>query len=206
MKNYLVRNSLILSLLFSLPLFGKTIENQACFDNLYPKQISIQYRASIDVMSKHLSGILLMKTLQDSTIGVTFINEMGVTYFEIVFYANSYHFNSIQDKMNKKAVKKTLAKDIGMILMRGIFKSSPDYSEELTNRIMTLKLKSKGYVKYTTDQTCQPPSLIQNFGKRKAVVSIYQFYKAENSMPDSIFVQHHTSPFSISLKQMDVTE
>ncbi|MBK7039819.1 MAG: hypothetical protein IPH46_04930 [Bacteroidetes bacterium] len=47
---------------------------------------------------------------------------------------------------------------------------------------------------------------IENYGRKKKVISITQKYKDKNSMPDSIFVQHHTVPFTISLKHLHVTE
>ena len=71
---------------------------------------------------------------------------------------------------------------------------------------MTLKLQSKGTVRYTTTSDCAPVELIENLGRKKTVISVRQFYAAKVSMPDSIFVQHHNVPFTISLKQFNAEE
>jgi hypothetical protein len=174
---------------------------------------SVQYRASIDVIGKHLSGILVFKTQADSSIRTVFVNEMGVTFFDISFFDQHYKFNAIMKSMDKKAVRLSLAKDLGMILMRGIFKNreaadrlpSSSLPGEQQNTF-TLKLKRKGTVRYVSSAGATQYPVIENFGKNKKVISIGQFYQADNPVPDSIFVQHHTVNFTISLKQLHATE
>jgi len=209
MKNCLVRSSsnLLLILFFSVQsLSAKTPENSNCVAQMIPLFESVKYRTAIDVMNKHLSGILIFKTQEDSSVRAVFLNEMGIVFFDITFTKKAYLFNSIFEGLDKKAVRKTLAKDIGMILMKGIIKSYTGVTILEEQQVYTFKLKSKGSVKYTTDQSCSPPIKIENFGRRKAVVSISQFYNKKNSMPDSIFVQHHKVNFTINLKQMHVTK
>lgn len=174
---------------------------------------SVQYRASIDVIGKHLSGILVFKTQEDSSIRTVFVNEMGVTFFDISFFAQHYIFNAIMNSMDKKAVKRSLAKDLGMILMRGIYKENTAAQQLQSQagtanqqKTFTLKLKRKGSVQYTYNSDREQYPVIENFGKNKKVISILQFYQQNNSAPDSIFVQHHTVHFTISLKQLHVTQ
>jgi hypothetical protein len=187
-------------------MYAKTWELDDCLPHLRPKFVSAKYRTAIDVLNKHLSGILIIKTLEDSSTRVVFINEVGATFFDMTYNENTYAFNSIMKSLDKKAVKKTLAKDIGMILMRGIYKDSPMVSSDSVYRWITFKLHAKGSVRYKTDYECNPVNLIENFGKSKTVVSVQQFYQEQNLIPDSIFVQHHTVHFNISLKQLHVTE
>lgn len=167
-----------------------------------------KYKASIDVLDKHISGILVVKVQEDSSIRTVFVNEMGVTFFDISFYDYSYIFHSIMESMNKKAVKITLAKDLGMILMRGIFKTNnyknfPN-SESIDKLHFIFKLKRKGTVHYFAQNYLPKFETIENKGKRKTVVSISQKYLPNYSMPDSIFVQHQTVHFTIALKQLYV--
>ncbi len=172
---------------------------------------SVKYQASIDVIGKHLSGILVFKQQEDNSIRTVFVNEMGVTFFDITFYDDSYHFNAIMESMDKKAVKISLAKDLGMILMRGIFKNEKNIGSRYIpgpsclEKEIVLRLKRKGTVRYHAKTACNEFPLIENYGRKK-VITVTQTYSAENSMPDSIFVQHHTVNFTISLKQLHVTE
>jgi hypothetical protein len=206
MKNFSVRSSLLLIVLFSQPLLAKTLEPNECLKNLRTGIESIKYRASIDVLQKHLSGLLIFKRMDDSSIRAVFMNEVGATFFDITFYNDSYHYNYVMKSLDKKSVKKTVAKDLGMILMRGIYKGRPSCITSLEHSYITLRLQSKGTVRYTTTPDCAPVELIENMGRKKAVISVRQFYTAKVSMPDSIFVQHHTVHFTISLKQFNAEE
>lgn len=177
----------------------------------FPAFESIKYQASIDVIGKHLSGILVFKQQEDKSIRTVFVNEMGVTFFDITFFDDSYIFNSIMESMDKKAVKISLAKDLGMILMRGIYKNEKNIGSQyipgsLSEKEIVLKLKRKGTVHYHVKETGSAFPLIENYGKKKKVITVTQTYTTENSMPDSIFVQHHTVNFTISLKQLHATE
>lgn len=190
---------------------------QATIKDIQPKFESVKYRASIDVLNKHLSGILIFKTQEDSSVRAVFINEMGVTFFDITFFEDRYEYNSIMESMDKKAVKISLAKDLGMMLVRGIF--AIESQKSLKNRnnnnqavgcksnTFTFKLKRKGIVTYCANQHSTEFPLIYNYGKKeKSVITITQNYSAESSMPDSIFVEHHKVHFTISLKQFHATE
>jgi hypothetical protein len=206
MKNFSVRSSLLLIVLFSQPLLAKTLEPNECLKNLRSGIESIKYRASIDVLQKHLSGLLIFKRMDDSSIRAVFMNEVGATFFDITFCNDSYHYNYVMKSLDKKSVKKTVAKDLGMILMRGIYKGRPSCITSHEHSYITLRLQSKGTVRYTTTPDCAPVELIENMGRKKAVISVRQFYTAKVSMPDSIFVQHHTVHFTISLKQFNAEE
>lgn len=95
-----------------------TSPDEACAAKILPRYISTSwYNASIDVMGNHMSGLLLLKNMPDSSIRVVFTNEVGVTFFDFGFGKDGgfmvYHAVS---KLNKKAVKETLRKDFALIL------------------------------------------------------------------------------------------
>ena len=97
--------------------------------------------------------------------------------------------------------------------MKGIFVKKPAIAvanmqglPANTPFVIEKKLKRKGIVKYYLLSGSHEIPQIENYGRKKKVISITQKYKDKNSMPDSIFVQHHTVPFTISLKHLHVTE
>lgn len=201
---FLVRNSLVLFI--SLFFFSFINKSNDYFNKSKPIFEYVKYRTSIDVIGKHLSGILIIKQQEDSSHRVVFVNEMGVTFFDYTFFENKYQVNQIIESLDKKAVKKTLAKDLGMILQKGIFKPNPTFNINQSGGIQTYQLQKKGTVQYFYELDCKQINTIKNFGKRKAVISTQQFYSSQNQSPDSIFVQHHTVNFTISLKQLYATE
>ena len=204
MRNYLVRSSLFFAIfLYQLDGFSQVENTSDCKQIFVPNFINTKYRAAIDVIGKHLSGILIFKMQEDSSVRAVFVNEMGSTFFDITFGKTSYTYNSIMNSLSKKAVKRTLAKDLGMILLRGIFSSFQNISQQ--EKYITLKLQRKGSVYYYPNTTCKQYPLLENHGRKK-VISISQHYADNATLPDSIFVQHHKVDFTISLKQMHVTE
>lgn len=161
-----------------------------------------RYRATIDVVGKHLSGILIFKQQDDSSQRVVFLNEMGMTFFDLGFTNTHYTFYQIMNSLDKKAVKKTLAKDFGMLLGRGIFKPG---CQRLSDTTFERKLKAKGKVLYTINPNNKEVQQIDNLGKHK-VVSISLFGTHPMESPDSLFVQHHNVNFTIQLKKIHATE
>src|SRR3978361_803813 len=70
------------------------------------------YKAEIDVVGHHLSGLLLIKTLPDSTIRMVFSTEMGYKFFDFAFSPDGdFKVFYVVKQMNKNAVIKTLKKD-----------------------------------------------------------------------------------------------
>src|SRR5258706_12358912 len=58
----------------------------ACANKIIPSSISTSwYQASIDVTNKHLSGLVLIKNMPDSSQRVVFTSEAGLTFFDSVF-------------------------------------------------------------------------------------------------------------------------
>src|SRR5258706_1999072 len=59
--------------------------NASCLKKFRPVFHADWYNASVDVIGKHLSGLLLFKMMPDSSTRVVFTNEVGVTFFDFEF-------------------------------------------------------------------------------------------------------------------------
>ena len=165
---FLIQSSIGLIIVFCLFAHQKACAQPVSLQ--VPNIVSTKYKASIDVIGKHLSGILIFKMQEDSSIRTVFL-------------------------MKGIFVKKPA---IAAANMQGLPVNTPFVIEK--------KLKRKGIVKYYLLSGSHEIPQIENYGRKKKVISITQKYKDKNSMPDSIFVQHHTVPFTISLKHLHVTE
>ena len=204
MRNYLVRSSFIYLLFFCTQLNAQDAFRYSCESLQIPTFETVKYRASIDVRDKHLSGILICKQVEHNAVRVVFLNEVGSTFFDITLNEQDYIYHTVMSSLDKKAVKRTLAKDLGMIMARGIYNSYKNISTD--KNIIKLKLKRKGTVLYKANTTCKQYVSIDNYGRKK-VVSITQEFQKDNSMPETIFVQHHKVNFTINLKLLlDVAE
>src|SRR5579871_1111397 len=99
----------------------KTKADVACLEKFKPEFTSSLYSASIDVVGKHLSGLLIFKKMPDSSMRIVFSGETGFTFFDFEFSADgNFVVHSIIKQMNKKPVIKTLRKDFELILMQHV--------------------------------------------------------------------------------------
>ncbi|HMN33715.1 MAG TPA: hypothetical protein PKA54_10110 [Chitinophagaceae bacterium] len=203
----LIQSSIILFIFLQASISLKASPIDSLRVKYLPAWETVKYRTMIDVMGKHLSGILFLKNIEGQSTRCVFMNEMGVTFFDLNFENNQYHYESIMSSLNKKGVKITLAKDLGMILMDGIFQTVISENKTENKTILKLKLKRKGFVTFHIDSTKQQIPFVENKNKRnKTFITVQQLYLSNNTMPDSIFVKHHQINFQISLKQIHASE
>ena len=64
------------------------VADAGCIKKFKPVFQSDWYAASIDVVGKHLSGLLLFKSMPDSSMRVVFTNEAGIKFFDFGFASN----------------------------------------------------------------------------------------------------------------------
>ncbi len=160
------------------------------------------YNTSVDVVGNHLSGILLIKKMQDSSTRMVFSNEMGFKYFDFEFSATGdFKVYSIIKQMNKRSVIKTLRKDFELVMMSGLEK------ETATIRINNGQLyfifpQKKGFNYYITDSSATELIRMERASNKKTVVeAIMKNYT--NGVPDTIGISHKSFEFNIGLKRIE---
>lgn len=180
----------------------RTEGDAACIKQFQPKiNKTVLYATQVDILQHHLSGLLLFKPMEDSSMRVVFASEMGLKFFDFEFGKDgSFTKHYMLPKMDKKAVVKTLRKDFEMVLMR----QDPATAEVLTNgaeRYTAFKLK-KGKIYYITSKDCSELVRVENGSRRKPVVEVFLTHYT-NGVPDSIFVQHKKVKFTISSQRVE---
>jgi hypothetical protein len=160
------------------------------------------YKTEVDVVGNHLSGLLLIKKMQDSSTRIVFSSEMGFTFFDFGFTpGRDFKVFSVMKKMNKKPVLKTLRKDFELILMEGLDSAAASVrtSEGLIYYVFP---ETKGYNYYITDSIGDNLVRMERASKRKTVVqAIMKDYI--NGIPDTIGISHKTFNFTIGLKRIE---
>jgi hypothetical protein len=147
-----------------------------------------------------LSGLLLIKKMDDESSRVVFQNEMGMTFFDFEWDSlHQFKVLSIIDKMNHEALIKTLKKDFEVLL-------------RLYPAIQLENLKSDGsYIMLNLPKgkavyTLLPQNYLQNVfivdDANKKIVSFLATPFQNNSVPSSMTIQHHKANFDIHLKQL----
>jgi len=165
------------------------------------------YNTRVDVVGNHLSGLLLIKKMPDSSLRMVFSNEMGFKFFDFEFAADGkFKVYSIVKQMNRKSVLKTLRKDFELILMDRLDSSSASVRSS-NSLLYYIFPQSKGFNYYITDSTGNRLVRLERASNSKTVVeAIMQNYI--NGIPDTIGISHKTFDFTIGLKRIErnVTE
>ncbi|MES1225153.1 MAG: hypothetical protein ABUT20_57250 [Bacteroidota bacterium] len=173
----------------------------SCVLKFRPQFIKALYNTQVDVTGKHLSGLLLIKAMPDSSTRLVFSNEMGFKYFDFEFAADgSFKVYYILPQMDKKAVLTTLRKDFEILLMQHLdIEKAFVYKKDGLFYIGFPQSKGNNY--YITDSACNQLIRLERASKRKAVVvAVMQHYT--EGMPDTIGISHTSFNFTIGLKKL----
>src|ERR1035437_4022081 len=123
MSIFPMRYLLLTSLFFLLLACGKSpyrslqasTANSACLNKFKPAISSILYNTHVNVIGKHLSGLMIIKRMRDSTIRVVFSSEMGVKFFDFEYSGIGFKVVYCMEQLNKKVVINQLKKDLGFL-------------------------------------------------------------------------------------------
>ena len=179
----------------------KAQADPSCLQKFKPNFTKALYNTKVDVIGKHLSGLLLIKLMPDSSTRLVFSNEMGFKYFDFEFSATGvFKVYYVLPQMNKDAVLTTLRKDFELLLMQHL-NNSKSFVLKKDGLVYYGFPQTKGNNYYITDSACQQLIRLERASKRKPVVmAIMQNYSA--GMPDTIGISHENFNFTIGLKKL----
>jgi hypothetical protein len=202
---YLVFNSfcfLLIACLSPYKKLQKTTGDVTCVQKFKPLFISTLYKTQVSVTGKQISGILLFKTMPDSSLRIVFSNEMGFKFFDFEFSANNgFKVFYIMDQLDKKAVIKTLRKDFELVLLLHSEPAKAFILKDSQYNYFAFP-QEKGVNYYITDPACNQLLRIEKASKKKPVViALMQDYR--NGIPDTIGISHKNFKFTIGLKRFE---
>ncbi len=211
MKHYLRLSSVILLFLASCATPYKTLQQAPVQQSIYgyqPEFDRVLYRCIVDgrfIFKKfHLSGVLFFKQLENGTKRAIFQNEMGIAFFDLEWDKDgNFKVRQMMEQLDKEAVKKTLRKDLEMLLMMGMDKSSEILlGQDRGNSRLHRLNREEGYVYYTVEDDRLVK--IENANNKKIIITVSLGGKATpQSMPDSVLFDHHKANFTISLTKIE---
>jgi hypothetical protein len=205
---YLLLSSCLIFLLGCSSVYRKMEKVQAdpvCLLQFRPQFTKALYNTKVDVMGKHLSGLLIIKAMPDSSTRLVFSHEMGFKYFDFEFSASGvFKVYTILPQMDKKAVITTLRKDFELLLMQHL-DAEKAFVRKKDGLIYYGFPQTKGNNYYITDSACHQLVRLERASRRKAVVQAIMENYADG-MPDTIGITHHiphlNADFTIGLKKL----
>jgi hypothetical protein len=203
---YLLLSSWLLVLFGCLPVYQKmqAVKGSAVVLQKFKPAFKVAlFDTKVDVVGNHLSGLLLIKKMPDSSIRMVFSNEMGFKFFDFEFTPDgNFKVHSVIKQMNKKPVLKTLRKDFELILMERLNSSAVSIRRSMNGLLYYVFPQTKGYNYYITDSTGNTLERMERASKRKTIVEA-TMGNYINGIPDTISVVHKTFSFTIGLKQIE---
>lgn len=172
-----------------------------CIGSYKPVFTTALYNTQVNVTGKHLSGILIIKTMPDSSIRIVFSNEAGFKFFDFGFHKNEFQVYYIVSQMDKKPVIKTLRKDFELVLMRHLNAGST-YTMKEGNDYYHVFPNGKDHYYYITDSTCSRLIRMERGSRRKKVMEA-MMVAGKDGMPDTIGIRHNNFSFDIGLKRLE---
>ena len=174
--------------------------NLSCIHKFVPVFHADWYNASVDVIGKHLSGLLLFKTMADSSVRIVFTNEVGVTFFNFeLAKRGDFKVHQVISQLDRKPVITLLRKDFELILMRGTSKKLQIFTRN--GEIFYAQPGKKETDYFITDKDCASLLRIEKASKRKKKAEVLLIGDRQKA-PDSVYLKHFTFDMQIALKKI----
>jgi len=203
MKYFLFSATLFLS---SCASYYKTLTKHEaanpCIEKIKPVQlITTWYTASIDVMGKHLSGLLLIKQMPDYSYRLVFTNEAGATFLDFKFLPDgSFEAVSVISQLDKKPVIETLKKDFELML--GLPFNQPLIAWQHHAQQYAGIERGNEIVYFIINTDCSSHGNLEIGSKRKRMVSV-GMTGTDRRQPDTILINHFTFNMTIQLTKLN---
>jgi len=105
----------------------------------------LMMNTKIDLMNRHLSGIMIVKPLPMMGYRTVLITELGLKLLDMEFYPDrpvKVHY--LMESLNRGSIIKTLAQDLELMLMTGRPYENPEVFRDPSTGEKVLKFKDRG--------------------------------------------------------------
>ena len=173
----------------------KTIYNAPYFSN---SETDYVYKANITVYGNELSGIFIVKKINESNHRAVFTTEFGNKLLDFEISDTTFKINFIVDELNRKILINTLKTDF-KLLLRNKFDVQEQFENELFKVYLIKDGKNFNYL-YLTKPNDKLSKIILA-SKRKEKIRIE--YTSENDIfANSFFIHHNNINFKIQLNYL----
>lgn len=130
-KLYLLLNSLVFCLFFASCSISKyksktgSASEKLSFDHILPVinpgGTATKYKATIDVLNKHFSGLVIVKKTDSITTHVVFITELGIKMFDLEKKDTAFQMVYVFEPMNKPNLISVLKTNFKNMLLMDVY-------------------------------------------------------------------------------------
>jgi hypothetical protein len=182
-----------------------------------PPDASHLYKATVDIKKHHLTGLLVIKRMDtitpalspspkvkenfSGTYRIVFMNEVGMTFFDLEMQPDGFKVVSCFSSMNKKALINILETDFRMLIGSGPLQSGKIYRQSGTNNMVEAGHSGK----YKTWQTYSPAgdTLFSTAAKSNIADPVFIcFDQFRDGFPGKITFQNPVIGMKLSLRKL----
>lgn len=159
--------------------FPETITHQNVLPVINPNGTSSKFKASIDVLNKHFSGIVIVKQIDSITTHVIFVTELGMKMFDLEKKDTSINMAYVFEPMNKPKLINVLKTNFKNMLLLDVYNRNSK-AGFLNNKQQTYELlngKEKRYFLVTSSNKLTTQATFLN---KKKTSKITYLCDAEN--------------------------
>ncbi|WP_048505499.1 hypothetical protein [Chryseobacterium angstadtii] len=180
----------------------KPVENTAqTVENLYfSSGEDYVYKCQMDIYKNHVSGILIIKKLNEKTHRVAMTSDFGNKLIDFEISENDFKLNYVLPDLDKKIVINFLKNDFQQLL-----KKNYPVSESFENdhsRIYLSKVDNKAYYLFFNKNSNLLQQIIYTKNRKEKID--FTFEAKKHIFSDSLNLQH--KDFKINIKLFQITE
>jgi len=103
-----------------------------------PESSAVKYKAAIDVLNKHFTGLIVLKQTDPDTRHLVFVTELGMRMFDFEMKGDSMKPVFVFDALNKPKLVTALLKNFETILLVKWFNKTAEIKEKSGKEILHL--------------------------------------------------------------------
>lgn len=169
-----------------------------------PNQL-LKYKATIDVLKNHLSGILIVKQTDSITTHFVFVTELGMKMFDFSYSNHTMKADFVFGPLNKPKLVKSLMRNFeNMFLLKAINHPAGECKNNLSNFYMLEKFSediNSVYIK--TDSLKRTRSLEVFNGKKKSSKIDYNYNPGPGNISHISTIQYGIVKIYIDLNYIE---
>ena len=209
MRRFLLQ-SFLYSLLFFLFVSCKTYKltnvksisnSETTVENLYfSSNEDYVYKCQMDIYNNHVSGILIIKKIDQTTHRVVITSDFGNKLIDFEISDNDFKLNYVLPDLDKKLVINFLKNDFQRLLKRE-YQVTESFEDD-NSKIYLSKIEDQSfYLFYNKDNSLLKKVIYTKNNKEKID---FTFYAKKHIFADSIDLQH--KDFNINIKLFQITD
>ncbi len=155
------------------------------------------YKTQVDVYGNQLSGVLVIKKIDDNTHRVALTSAFGNTLLDVIIAENEMKVKYVMDDLNRKFLLKTLEADFRMILTQHHLIQEKFVTGQDT--VYKSKIKKEFYYFFNSNKTNQLYQIsLASKSKEKVKVNITP---KSRTFAENIVIQHYNIKLRIELSE-----